>query len=80
MRNSYIHSFVKKIVCQILLSTILICSACKTINPWERETLAKPEMAYEPRKLDFSFRQHMYYAREDTSGGYGTGGGGCGCN
>ncbi|MEP7084117.1 MAG: DUF4266 domain-containing protein, partial [Betaproteobacteria bacterium] len=30
--------------------------------------------------LDDRFSQHIYTSKENASGGYGAGGGGCGCN
>jgi hypothetical protein len=30
--------------------------------------------------LDDRFTQHTYLSKENMSGGYGVGGGGCGCN
>ena len=30
--------------------------------------------------LDSAFTQHIYGSKESASGGYGVGGGGCGCN
>ena len=30
--------------------------------------------------LDQRFTQHIYGSKEAVSGGYGVGGGGCGCN
>ena len=30
--------------------------------------------------LDQRFVQHIYSSKENASGGYGVGGGGCGCN
>ncbi len=32
------------------------------------------------RQLDAQYRQHIYYSKEGAEGGYGVGGGGCGCN
>ena len=62
----------------ILIS--LIASACTTVNPWERGTLAKQEMAWEPDPLMGQLQEHVYFSKEGSNGGYGAGGGGCGCN
>jgi hypothetical protein len=50
------------------------------LAPWERGTLAKPQMALEPDGLDAALQKHTYSSKEAASGGYGVGGGGCGCN
>ena len=49
-------------------------------QPWEKGTLAKPEMTMSADPLDQRFVQHIYGSKENASGGYGVGGGGCGCN
>ena len=57
-------------------------SGC-AINPpqaWEKGMLAKPEMTMGGDALDQRFVQHIYSSKENASGGYGVGGGGCGCN
>ena len=49
-------------------------------QPWEKGNLAKPEMSMNLDPLEARFTQHIYGSREAASGGYGVGGGGCGCN
>jgi hypothetical protein len=63
----------------------LVCSAlggCAIAPPqaWEKGHLAKPEMTMAADPLDQRFVQHIYASKENASGGYGVGGGGCGCN
>ena len=61
----------------ILLLSLLGCSQVK---PWERDLLAKPQMALDTDPLQTSFEDHIYFSKEASSGGRGFGGGGCGCN
>jgi hypothetical protein len=49
-------------------------------QPWEKGDLARPEMTMGADPLDQRFVQHIYGSKENASGGYGVGGGGCGCN
>ena len=56
------------------------CSNLGQVNPWEKNNLAKPEMTFGGDPLDERFVQHIYGSKENSSGGYGVGGGGCGCN
>lgn len=56
------------------------CALIKPVQPWEKGTLARPEMTFGGDKLDSQFTQHIYSSREAASGGAGVGGGGCGCN
>ena len=61
---------------------VTVLSGCSTlgIKPWERDILARSEMALDSAPVDTAFDEHMYFSREATSGGRGFGGGGCGCN
>ncbi|MCQ8103960.1 DUF4266 domain-containing protein [Methylomonas sp. SURF-2] len=49
------------------------------VAPWERGTLAKPQMALEPYPLQTELRGHNYGAREAATGSSSGSGGGCGC-
>lgn len=55
-------------------------SACTTVKPWERDLLAKPQMALDSAPLQSALDDHIYFSKEASSGGRGFGGGGCGCN
>lgn len=74
----------KNNIVRLLAITTLIwlggCSNLGQVNPWEKGNLAKPAMTFETDPLDQSFIQHIYSSKENSSGGYGVGGGGCGCN
>jgi hypothetical protein len=56
------------------------CSSFQPPQPWEKGTLAKPAMTMGADPLEQRFVQHIYSSKENASGGYGVGGGGCGCN
>jgi hypothetical protein len=62
------------------LALFLGAGCAANVNPWERGNLAKPQMALEPNVLDSALMKHAYSSKEAASGGYGVGGGGCGCN
>lgn len=60
---------------------LLTLAACgPKVAPWERGALARPQMALEPDGLDAALMRHTFASKEAASGGYGVGGGGCGCN
>lgn len=65
-----------------IAGTVAMCTGCSTIGvkPWERDILARPEMALDASPVDNAFDEHMYFSKESASGGRGFGGGGCGCN
>jgi hypothetical protein len=64
------------------IAAALAAGGC-TLNPpqpWEKQYLARPEMQFDYDKLDVKNTQHIYFSKEGAAGGYGVGGGGCGCN
>ena len=63
-------------LCVLLLSL----SACATVPPYERETLARRDMALQRNPDTSAGEQHATAYREGSSGAEGTSGGGCGCN
>lgn len=52
----------------------------KRVNAYERSILSKPGMALVENGKEQAAMNHMYNAREGSSGGLGGAGGGCGCN
>jgi hypothetical protein len=70
----------------LLLSVLALgasagCSSLvQPVQPWEKGTLAKPEMIFDEDALDRLYVDHTYSSKEAASGGAGIGGGGCGCN
>lgn len=63
-----------------LLGLLLGQAGCSDVQPWEKQYLAKPHMALDPDPHERKLRNHIYQSRESVFGGYGVGGGGCGCN
>ena len=57
-----------------------LASGCVRVKPYERELLAKPTMTFQPDPHEDVLDNHMLEAREGAAGGYGSAGGGCGCN
>jgi hypothetical protein len=47
---------------------------------WDKSFIAKPEMSMGWGRQAVKFDQHVYESKEGASGGFGVGGGGCGCN
>ena len=73
----------------LALSALALVGGCRhlpdvstlgQVQPWEKGQLAQPMMTFEADPLDQRFVQHIYGSKENASGGYGVGGGGCGCN
>jgi hypothetical protein len=66
----------------VCLFSVVWLSGCASlgVEPWERDLLAKKEMALSSAPIDASLDDHIYFSKEATSGGRSFGGGGCGCN
>jgi len=63
-----------------LILSLIILSGCAMVQPYEREVLSKPIMQFDSDKEEAAAREHLLNSVEGSSGGFGVGGGGCGCN
>ena len=65
-----------------LLISVVSGAGCQSfgVEPWERGSLAQPDMQFQSRDLQLTTDDHFYFSKEGTSGGRGFAGGGCGCN
>jgi hypothetical protein len=63
-----------------LIAQLSGCVSIDPVQPWQKGTLARPEMTFDDDPLEKGFREHIYSSKESASGGSGVGGGGCGCN
>ena len=60
--------------------TLAVTSGCVNVKPWQREHLADYTMQPDRDPLGTAQAEHIWFSREEASGGSGVGGGGCGCN
>ena len=82
VNNSDNESVMRRLILGLCAGAVL-CGAlngCASVEAWEKGNLAKPAMTFGGDPLDDRFTQHIYTSKENASGGYGVGGGGCGCN
>jgi hypothetical protein len=63
-----------------VLASLAAAPGCATVAPWERDALARPDMAWEPDPAEARRDAHVYFSKEASLPGGGAGGGGCGCN
>jgi hypothetical protein len=63
-----------------LVALAIATSGCTHVSPWERDVLARPDMAFDPDPLETARRDHVYSSKEASLPGATAGGGGCGCN
>ncbi len=66
----------------LTLALLVVTTGCTSmgVKPWERDLLAQKKMQLDPYPLDTFIDEHIYFSKENSSGGSGIGGGGCGCN
>jgi hypothetical protein len=69
-----------KITICLAAALALAGTGCQNVKPWQRGTLADYAMRADRDPLGDAQRQHIFFSREEASGGQGVGGGGCGCN
>jgi Domain of unknown function (DUF4266) len=63
-----------------LAAVVLCAGGCANVKPWERSALADYTMRTDRDPLVEAAWDHIWFSREEASGGRGVGGGGCGCN
>ena len=78
--KDFVRAFTLLSVLPCFAAALLTGCAAQPVQPWEKGNLAKPAMSFSVDPLDDRFTQHIYNSKENASGGYGAGGGGCGCN
>jgi len=69
----------KRFVWLVLCLNALL-SGCATTKAYQRERLADPVMVPDGDEDREALKSHMRATREGAIGGFGHGGGGCGCN
>lgn len=68
---------------RVLAVTVLLAlglGGCATIQPWQRERLARPDMQFGGASELGAAEAHATEVREGAVGGFDAAGGGCGCN
>ena len=64
----------------LFILLLVALTGCETVQPWERGTLARDEMQWQPDTMEARLESQIYSSKEASSGGSGAAGGGCGCN
>lgn len=63
-----------------LVLAVLLAAGCGGVAFYEKRALADPVMDLDDGAAEAHFYRKVYYSREGSAGGIGTGaGGGCGC-
>ena len=70
----------KAIIYTGVLFRVTGCSAMNTVQPWDKDLLAKKSMQPALDYFENFYDEHIYFSKEASSGGQSVGGGGCGCN
>lgn len=58
----------------------LAVTGCENVKPWQREDLSNYTMRGDRNPIGDAQTEHIFFSREEASGGGAIGGGGCGCN
>lgn len=69
--------------CTVAAALVLVLAGCAAYAPpapWEKGELARTDMQFDADVLEAKLQQHITASKEGAMGGYGVGGGGCGCN
>jgi hypothetical protein len=69
-----------KMFFMLACALLAAASGCANVKPWQRGTLADYTMRADRDPLGTAQAEHIWFSREEASGGRGVGGGGCGCN
>ena len=64
----------------LAIASLVGLSSCVTVAPYQRELLSRPSMSTDFEASETAFRAHVHDSREGSTGGFGSTGGGCGCN
>lgn len=70
----------RRIVLLLLFTTFITGCSLTGVKPWDRDLLAQKQMQLDSYPIDTFVDEHIYFSKENSSGGSGIGGGGCGCN
>jgi len=63
-----------------LIALTVLASGCAAVKPWERDALARKDMAWDSDPLESTLQNHIRFSKEGSLPSGGGGGGGCGCN
>ena len=64
----------------LLAGAAMLLAGCTTVQPWERDVLARRSMQLNTHPNIAAADDHIYFSKEGSSGGRTFDGGGCGCN
>jgi hypothetical protein len=64
----------------LAFGALFLLSGCAVLSPWEKEIIAREDMAWAPDPLQARLDAHVFFSKEASLPGGGAGGGGCGCN
>ena len=63
-----------------LVGLSLAATSCVAVKPWERDLLARPDMAWDDDARLATIKGHIGFSKEASLPAGGGASGGCGCN
>ena len=71
---------IAKRLCETTDYAISLSVGCMRVKPWQRATLAREDMQFDPNGQRTALQSHVQFSKEAAMPGTAAGGGGCGCN
>ncbi len=62
------------------LGLVVVSTGCIAVEPWERDLLARPDMAWDEDPRLSTLKSHINFSKEGSLPAAGGASGGCGCN
>ena len=69
-----------KLLLSASVAALLFSCGCANVKPWQRGALSDYTMRADRDPIGTAQFEHIWFSREEATGGRGVGGGGCGCN
>ncbi len=63
-----------------LLTALSLSTGCATVKPWEKDLIARPDMAWDEDPRFSTIKGHIAFSKEGSLPTGGGASGGCGCN
>ncbi len=74
------HSLFRLSATAALVATLSLATGCVAVKPWEKDLLARPDMAWNEDPRFSTIKSHIGFSKEGSLPAGGGASGGCGCN
>ncbi|MFB0976908.1 MAG: DUF4266 domain-containing protein [Myxococcota bacterium] len=70
----------RALILAALLGFALSSAGCVAVKPWDKDLLARPDMAWDDDPRLATIKGHIRFSKEGSLSAGGGASGGCGCN